>query len=323
MRIKTLSDKTGISRRNIHFYLQQGFLTPEVNSANGYYNFTSKDIMRLNIIKKLRDAGFSLSSIRSIINTPEAIEYYLRMRLNHIRQEREKSFKIEEDIAEILSQISVNPTLQETENLILDGMRTVEDAPPPYDSYLVNHFLWRGYHIDGSMTDYQEFLREKIYRMTNTREKNLDYALLNDFLVTEDQKRIDALYAERISRYRVVAAMNDDEILEYADQMKENIKIFLDSPNLIFYWKQNMRDFYWPMIRIYTTEIGKIAEEMLPLFKMYKSKSQAACKIVYEWLHTSEGEYTLLLMRDRLGDLLDIDNYDHAVLESINLALVK
>ena len=104
--------------------------------------------------------------------------------------------------------------------------------------------------------------------------------------------------------------------------MKENIKTFLNNPVIILQWKKNMADFYWPLIRIYTTEIGKIAEEMVPLFKLYKIKSQKACKIVYVWLYSSEGQNILKTMKERLGDLLDIDNYDHAVLESINLSLI-
>ena len=322
MKIKDLSTITGITKRNIHFYITEGLLKPKTDPLNGYYIFDNGSITKLKIIKKLRDAGFSLNSIKSIFNNPETTEYYLRMHLNHIRQERDKSVKIEQDITEILSQISVNPTTQETEKLILDGIRDLEDEPIPYDSFLVNHFLWRAYHTKDNMSDYQLFLKEKIYRMTNTKDKNHDYLLLNNFLTTEDQKRIDELYSQRKNHYRVVANMDYNQIIEYAEKMKENIKTFLNNPVIILQWKKNMADFYWPLIRIYTTEIGKIAEEMVPLFKLYKIKSQKACKIVYDWLYSSDGQNILKTMKERLGDLLDIDNYDHAVLESINLSLI-
>lgn len=322
MRIKTLAEKAGISRRNIHFYLQQGLLNPQIDPENGYYCFVEEDLVTLRTIKKLRDAGLSLASIRSMLQTPKTTEYYLRMHLNRIRQEREKMLKTEEDITEILLRISANPSLEEAERLILEEIRELENMPLPYDAYLVNHFLWRTYDSGEEKNEYQEFLQEKIYRMTNTPEKNEDYAKLNVFLNTEDQRRIDQLYAERATHYQAVAKMNDEEIEQYADRMKENIVRFLDNPNLILSWKQNMEDFYWPMIRIYTTRIGKIAEEMYPLFKTYKTKSQTACRLVYEWLVGGEGQPVAAAMAKRLGKQLDIHNYEHAVLESINLSMI-
>ncbi len=323
MRIQALEKATGISKRNIHFYLQKGLITPLTDPGSGYYDFSDDDAKRLIMIKKLREADFPISTIKSIIKTPEATEYYLRLQLEKIRLEREKLQKNHDDILEILKKISVNPNAPEVERLVNENIHERIEAPLPYNSYLVNHFLWRTYYTGEPITEYQEFLLEKIQKMTDKREKNADYAALNDFLVTEDQKRIDELYAERKSQYYTVAQMNEAEILEYAEKMKNNIKKFLSSPQMIFQWKKNMKSYYWPLIRIYTTQIGKIAEDMLPLFKSYKNNSQAACRIVYNWLNTEDGAPTRVIMETRLGSLLNIKDYQHAVLESINSAFFE
>lgn len=323
MRIQVLEQKTGVSKRNIHFYIQKGLLVPATDTESGYYNFSDEDARKLLLIKKLRQADFSISAIKSILTIPEAAEYYLRLHIEKIKRDRERMRKTQIDITEILKRISVTPDIHEVQTLLYEHLHDGEEASLPYDPYLVNHFLWRAYYTGEAMSNYQEFLREKIYKMTERRDKNPDYAILNDFLMTEDQKRIDALYAKRENQYSIVAGMSDDELKEYAEQMKKNIKIFLARAAAINQWKKNMRSYYLPMIRIYTTEIGKIAEEMLPLFKAYKNKSQEACLIVYQWLNTEEGAPLMKMMENRLGEYFNVNDYHHAVLESINLALIE
>ena len=48
MKIQEVSQKTQISKRNIHFYIQEGLITPEIESGNGYYDFKEKEVQQLN-----------------------------------------------------------------------------------------------------------------------------------------------------------------------------------------------------------------------------------------------------------------------------------
>ena len=57
--------KTGLSRRTIHYYIDQKLIIPPVNEGNGYHDFTEEDVQKLFIIRKLREAGLSPNSINS------------------------------------------------------------------------------------------------------------------------------------------------------------------------------------------------------------------------------------------------------------------
>ena len=46
MRIQEVSHKTGITKRNIHYYIKQGIITPKMNPANGYYDFSEEDCQK-------------------------------------------------------------------------------------------------------------------------------------------------------------------------------------------------------------------------------------------------------------------------------------
>lgn len=50
MRIQEVMGKTGLSRRTIHYYIDQKLIIPPVNEGNGYHDFTGEDVQKLFII---------------------------------------------------------------------------------------------------------------------------------------------------------------------------------------------------------------------------------------------------------------------------------
>ena len=43
MKLREISGKTGISKRNIHFYIKEGLLRPDVAPESGYYEFSEEE----------------------------------------------------------------------------------------------------------------------------------------------------------------------------------------------------------------------------------------------------------------------------------------
>lgn len=67
MLIKTLSEKTGLSRKTIRYYESVGLIQPPSRGANNYRQYTEKDVERLRFIAGARSLGFSLSDIGEIL----------------------------------------------------------------------------------------------------------------------------------------------------------------------------------------------------------------------------------------------------------------
>ena len=59
---------TGISRRNLRFYEEQGLIEPERNPENDYREYSEKDIERLKIIRSLRTIDVPLDVIGDYFN---------------------------------------------------------------------------------------------------------------------------------------------------------------------------------------------------------------------------------------------------------------
>ena len=113
MRIQEMSKKTGITKRNIHFYIKEELLTPSIDSINGYYDFSEADYKQLLLIKQLRQTGLSISNIRSLLQNPASAEYYLRMHIGRLEQEMEQIVNNRSTLLSILEQLPVSPSFDE------------------------------------------------------------------------------------------------------------------------------------------------------------------------------------------------------------------
>lgn len=63
--IQELSDQTGVSRRTIHFYIQQGLLPPALGAGLAA-RYTDEHLLRLKLIPYFRYQGKRLDEIRKI-----------------------------------------------------------------------------------------------------------------------------------------------------------------------------------------------------------------------------------------------------------------
>ncbi len=75
MKIKEISQITGLTKKTIRYYEAEGLLNPEKQWVNGreYRNYSQQDIQQLEKIAALRKARFSVEEIRHIESVPADI----------------------------------------------------------------------------------------------------------------------------------------------------------------------------------------------------------------------------------------------------------
>ncbi|MBR0873864.1 MerR family transcriptional regulator [Bradyrhizobium tropiciagri] len=78
---------SGVSVRNIRFYSDQGLLPPAGRTASGYRVFTDADLVRLDLIRCLRDAGVGLEIIREVLSRELSLTEALTLRLETLEAE--------------------------------------------------------------------------------------------------------------------------------------------------------------------------------------------------------------------------------------------
>jgi DNA-binding transcriptional MerR regulator len=72
---------SGMSVRKLRFYSDQGLLPPAGRTASGYRVFTDDELVRLDLIRCLRDAGLGLDAIREVLTKELSLVEALKLRL--------------------------------------------------------------------------------------------------------------------------------------------------------------------------------------------------------------------------------------------------
>lgn len=90
MNAKQAEQITGISRRNLRFYEDQGLITPQRNPENDYRDYSEKDIEDLKIIRMLRMLDTPLEDISSFLHNQMTIEELSKLQENRLKEKQKE-----------------------------------------------------------------------------------------------------------------------------------------------------------------------------------------------------------------------------------------
>ena len=74
MKIKQVEELVGITRKNIRFYEEQGLLNVE-RAENGYREYHTADIARLQEIKLFRKMDISIEEMRALFEKRKSLQF--------------------------------------------------------------------------------------------------------------------------------------------------------------------------------------------------------------------------------------------------------
>ena len=128
MKINEVEQIVGISKKNIRFYEQEGLVTPNRNSENGYREYSAEDVAVLKEIKLLRKLSVPLDEIRKLQAGTHSIQDTLRRQMIALQIEIDSLYhaslfcpKIDQSGME-LSQLDIDTYLGEMEKMESDGL---------------------------------------------------------------------------------------------------------------------------------------------------------------------------------------------------------
>lgn len=87
MKIGELASRTGISPSAIRFYEASGLLPPATRGANGYRVYEDGALQKLLVIQLAQRLGFSLESLRAVLNQAHGMPHDVIMERMHQRLE--------------------------------------------------------------------------------------------------------------------------------------------------------------------------------------------------------------------------------------------
>ena len=119
MRMQEICKISGFTKRNIHYYIKEGLLSPASDVQNGYYDFSEEEVKRLSLIRLFRNAGLSISVIRSILNTPDSTGLYLNQHIKELHKEKERLEGILSAMNDLFERLPVNTDIDKLRSIFL------------------------------------------------------------------------------------------------------------------------------------------------------------------------------------------------------------
>jgi 7-cyano-7-deazaguanine reductase len=118
-KIKDISRMTALSIRSLQYYDEIGLLKPAQRSESGYRLYSDNDLIRLQQVVTLKFLGFSLASIKEILERPEfEVLASMRLQAEALKEKAQRIFEASDLTTYIASQIEAgqlvnwNSTLQ-------------------------------------------------------------------------------------------------------------------------------------------------------------------------------------------------------------------
>ena len=90
MNAKQAEEKTGITRRNLRFYEDQGLIHPRRNPENDYRDYSEEDIEVLKKIRALRMLDVTLEDIASILKEEKPLKQVMAAQEEKLKQRRQE-----------------------------------------------------------------------------------------------------------------------------------------------------------------------------------------------------------------------------------------
>ncbi len=213
MKIKDVSELTGLTKKTIRFYEAEGLLSPEKTWRNGreYRTYSDQDVQQLLKIASLRRARFSVEEVRHIQEVPEDIPAVFQSYRQRLQQDQQ-------DLTAILAVINnISSDALTDEDTLIAQMAPVTTGLPLPAVDLDPHFRY--------LDELEELSQLTANRFTplEQRQKNIAaynaalYAGFNSHDKHENNmasgcnSAFDISNAQKIAAYNLLVNSKDDD----------------------------------------------------------------------------------------------------------------
>lgn len=290
MRIQEVMEKTGLSRRTIHYYIDQKLIIPPVNGSNGYHDFTEQDVQKLFIIRKLREAGLSLADIRAILCKPRTTPFYLHKQLNELQAQMLMIQKTISEMDRLTGQLPICQSLDQLAGM-LEETNFHPDASSRFtiesrDARLLAQYLWMEY-LDTPVTEYQQFLWQKITQHT-MEHAGTDLKTMSRYLQFISPEQIDATNINQYLRNQKIIALTEADYPAFVEELKTSLLAFASDP----VQQEKWRLLYQPVIHptaLFCVSVSGWMREFHPAYRRYYENTHTCCRLLKDFMDSPEG----------------------------------
>ena len=314
MKINEVVKRTGMTKRTIYFYIEEQFIKPQINSDNGYYIFTDVDVEHLLLLQQLRKADFSIKDIHGLLEHPSSAYIYICKQIEKLRQEEKKLNQKIQGLLQIANQLPMQISYETFASIIQNNIFPEPDSDSiitsEKDAELVCLYLWGSFLQNIEMTEYRQFLWNKLLSQI---AKSHDWAIyrLKEYLYSLPANQIDDVFASRNLHINKIISLTEETLSFYVEEMKLLLDKHSNSLAFISYWKNNYEKQIKITTVLYDSEFNALATELSPCFSIYCQNIHKCCRLIYEWLHSEEGRFIYEKLLENLDGYMNLEDNHH------------
>ncbi|WP_302556962.1 MerR family transcriptional regulator [Holdemania filiformis] len=314
MRIQEVCRKTGLTKKAIYFYIDQGLITPDRNAENNYLDFSEADVGRLQIIALLRQYNVPVGAVEELFRYPSMTNFYLHRQLADLRAQllrqlgliRSLSTLLTElppqyNVANLKEQVGRSTAATEADQSMLDLVC------PDQDARMISIFIWSSF-LNVPKSEYRLFLWGKITEQAQQELKgSLRYVARIIYALDSEQIENDA--RQRYHDSQAILKMQEDSYGQLRQRIMNRLRHLADDPRDQAYWTLNYEKVTLPLVRFVNGLLGDLIAEYNSEYLVYlKNMQRLAASVRRELLEGAERDLYERLMRV-LNGKLDLDQY--------------
>lgn len=321
MRINEVIKKTELSKRTIYYYIDEKLITPEIDAHNGYNIFSNEDVEKLKIIQQLRKVDFSIHDICSILQYPNTTHLYLHKQIEQLEKELILLNKKIDCLTKFNNQLPIITSYSDLyENLkdiifpdknALSKMSNIDN-----DAKLVSIYLWGAFLQHVPITEYRQYLWEKVQKdIANSYDSNIN--ILKTYLLSLSAEKLDEDFKKRYLHIKEIINITPKDYNYYVDNMKYKLIKLVNNSKYQIQWRNSYFSKTLPITCLFDSQVNQLISELSPYFSPYYNNINACCNLLYNWLYTKEGESLRLQLFDTLQGYINIELNHHGDLAAL------
>lgn len=280
MQINEICRKYSLSRKTVHFYIQEDLVHP-CKSDNNYYNFNESNEEELKLVLRLRQAGVTIENIHNIVSYPSCANFFLFKQYFLLKKERDRIDNEHQNISMLLEQIPPNGTFQNIMRVpdayMKKELQKFDEKDSELTARMTAIFLLTPF-MNQEVDDYRQFIWNKIVKITETGLHEF-LPEIADTLVQRTALQVYELSTSLAARFTCIADGNKKEAETYLNCQIN--KLCHDSA-MQKKWNENYVSFIQPakdiykechktLIKEYTASYSSCMEKMKDMLEDVRS----------------------------------------------------
>ncbi len=272
MRMNEACKQTNLTKKAIHYYIDCNLVQIK-KLENNYYDFSEENIEELKQIAFFRKMGISIETIKKILNSPTALNFFLVEERNKLYLEVKEKMNTLMNLTSLILSLPHNATPDDLPQVIHNSQDLVNSLfaqiPQDINYRMLSIYIFSAY-TDEFATEYKRYLWTKIETEVQKQFQATSFEALEYFSIHNDGEKMLKKYSDDFKNTLALYEANNLEPL--VQTFIDKLKMFLESDDAITAWNLHYQNVYIPTLNAYQACAKEVLKEFSNRFAICNKK---------------------------------------------------